>query len=356
MVPLTTAILSLLLSLQPAGNIIQETPPGVFDSHETLQITIAVDLQTLIRDIGENEGDYQFSGQSEHDAVLTYVDPAGPTVSLRVTAETRGHFRRDRSNCDFPPLRLDFRKDAFEDAPRENSIFAGQNKLKMVTHCQTGRDDYEQLLIQEYLVYRAYNLLSDKSFRVRLARVTYLDTVRADSITRYAFFLEDEGKLGERIGGEIFETQGIHPLDLEYSSMAAVAVFQYLIRNTDWSVQGLHNIKLFGPIDGLLYPVPFDFDWAGVVNAPYAEPDGTLDIRSVRDPLFTGYCRSLGEFEQAFSLFNRHQGALYELHRGQEGIDQRRIDRMLEDYDRFYHTINRPREVERTIMRQCKRR
>ncbi len=357
MIPQFFAVLSLTLLPQQAGlDSSQVRPGGLFDSHETIQITIVADIQTLIRDIGEDEGDNQFTGQSEHYAVLSYRDPAGASATLRVTAETRGHFRRDRSNCDFPPLRLDFRKSEFEDEPRENSIFAGQNKLKMVTHCQTDQEEFEQQLIQEYLLYRTYNILSDKSFRVRLALVTYVDTVQIDSLTRYAFIIEDERKLAERIGGESVETQGIHPLDLEYSSMATVAIFQYMIRNTDWSVQGLHNIKIFGPIEGLLHPVPFDFDWSGVVNAPYAEPDRSLDIESIREPLYTGYCRSMAEFEEAFALFNRHQEAIYDLHRNQEGINQDRIDQMLQDYDQFFFVINRPLHVERSILRQCKRR
>jgi hypothetical protein len=33
-----------------------------------------------------------------------------------------------------------------------------------------------ELVLEEYLIYWAYNLFTDKSFRVRLARITYVDT------------------------------------------------------------------------------------------------------------------------------------------------------------------------------------
>jgi hypothetical protein len=53
---------------------------------------------------------------------------------------------------------------------------------------------------------------------------------------------------------------------------------------------------------------------------PYAQPDRSLRIRSVRDLIFMGYCRSVTEFEQAFSGFNRNQEAIYALHREQIGL------------------------------------
>jgi hypothetical protein len=66
-----------------------------------------------------------------------------------------------------------------------------------------------------------------------------------------------------------------------------------------------------------------------------------------------GYCRSESEYEP---LFNRNQEAICGLHSSQEGLDENILRRMLEDYDRFYYTINRPNEVARTIMRQCRER
>jgi hypothetical protein len=332
-------------------------PQPLFESHEMLRLRISFDLETVAEDIGRDLGDNEYEGQEEHAATVSYLSAEGDTLKIPVTVETRGHFRRDPDNCNFPPLRLDFDKSEFDDGPRQNSVFANQNHIKLVAHCQNGRAEYEQFALQEYLVYRTYNLLSDISFRVRLAHITYVDTAgRRDSLTKYGFFIEDNDLVAARFGGEILEMEGLHPLDLEYSSMAVLALFQYMMRNTDWSVQGLHNIELVGPIDGLVYPLPFDFDWAGIIAPPYAEPDPSLRIRTVRDLHYMGFCRSESEFEQAFSGFNRNQEAIYALHRNQEGLDEEKLRRMLEDYDRFYYTINRPNEVARTIMRQCRQR
>lgn len=318
---------------------------------------LAYDRETVADDIGRHLGDNEYEGQEEHPATLSYLSAEGDTVELPVTVETRGHFRRDPDNCNFPPLRLDFDKSEFDDAPRQNSIFANQNRLKLVAHCQNRRDEYEQFALQEYLVYRTYNLFTDMSFRVRLAHITYVDTEgRRDDLTKYGFFIEDNDLVAARFGGEILHMEGLHPLDLEYSSMTILSLFHYMMRNTDWSVQGLHNIELIGPIEGLVYPLPFDFDWAGIIAPPYALPDPSLRIRSVRDLHYMGYCRSESEFEQAFAVFNRNQEAIYDLVRNQVGLSEEKARRMLEDYDRFFHTINRPNEVARTIMRQCRER
>lgn len=351
-IPLIAATIT-LASLPPQGSD-AAPPPPLFDSHELLEIRLTADLETLIRDIGKELGDNEYEGQEEHPALLQFKRADGSWTELQVTAETRGGFRRSRDNCDFPPLRLDFRKDAFPKGQLNGTPFEHQNKLKLVTHCQDKRDEYEQFTLQEYLVYRTYNLIEDKSFRVRLARITYLDSAgKRDSLTKFAFFLEDEDLLAARFGGEIFEQAGLHPLDMEYRTMTKLAVFQYMMLNTDWSVSGLHNVKLVGPIQGLVYPVPYDFDWAGVIAPPYAKPDPQLDIRSVRDRRYTGYCRSVAELEETFAVFNRQQEAIYALHRDLARLDPRVLARMLDDYDKFYYIVNRPSEVERTILRQC---
>ena len=133
-------------------------------------------------------------------------------------------------------------------------------------------------------MYRTYNLLSDMGLRARLFRITYVDTTgERDSLTKYAFLLEDEDMMAARNGGALMEMQGLHPLDLEYRTTVVLTLFQYMHLNTDWSISGLHNIEILGPIEGMAYPIPYDFDWSGIINARYAKPDPSLNTRSVRD-------------------------------------------------------------------------
>ena len=108
---------------------------------------------------------------------------------MPVTLSVRGNFRRDGANCRFPPLYLNVPKKAVK-----HTLFAGQDKLKLVTHCQT--DEY---VVREWMVYRLYNLLTDLSFRARLARVTYADSLRKrPDETHWGLLLEDDADLAKR--------------------------------------------------------------------------------------------------------------------------------------------------------------
>ena len=52
-----------------------------------------------------------------------------------------------------------------------------------------------------------------------------------------------------------------------------------------------HNAELIGPLaPGAVTPIPYDFDFSGFVNAPYATPPAELDISDVRQRRYRGYC------------------------------------------------------------------
>ncbi|MDQ4080205.1 MAG: hypothetical protein M3125_05545, partial [Gemmatimonadota bacterium] len=147
---------------------------SVFSTEAPLALTVRTDMRALLRDRGEE--------REEHNAVLRYAGPTGGMDSIAGQLRTRGNFRRRQSICPFPPLRLDIR-------PRHarETMFAGERRFKLVTHCRSN-DRYEQYVLQEYLIYRIYALLTDLSLRTRLARITYEDVSgREDPVTRYSF-------------------------------------------------------------------------------------------------------------------------------------------------------------------------
>ena len=132
----------------------------------------------VIKDIEDRE---------EHGGTIVYKAADGTDVSLDVMVKTRGKTRANPEVCKFPPLQLNFKKKGNYD-----NLFTGQDKLKLVDHCQKnkGFDDY---VAQEYLTYKHYNILTENSFRVRLLRVTYVDTGgNEDPFTKYAFLIEED--------------------------------------------------------------------------------------------------------------------------------------------------------------------
>src|SRR2546430_4066469 len=126
----------------------------------------------------------------------------------------------------------------------------------------TATTEIYTLSLHDALPICIFNLLTERSFQVRLAHVTYLDTARTrDTLTRYGFFIEDDNRMARRNHTHVITSQGIPQDGTDSDQVGLVAVFEYMIANTDWSVAGLHNIVLTEDTSGTIYPVPYDFDW-----------------------------------------------------------------------------------------------
>lgn len=275
-------------------------------------------------------------------------------VERGLEVRTRGHYRRDWQTCPFPPLRLNFKTSEVK-----RSLFHGQDKLKLVTHCDRR---YEQFVLQEYMLYRVYNLLTERSFRVRLVEITYVEPgSRSVPQPRYAFFIEDIESVAERNGFVAVEEPEI-PLDsFDPDALALVGVFEYMAGNTDWSVlrgpEGgdcCHNTVPIRAPDGRVVAVPFDFDLAGAVNAPYATANEELGLRSVRERLYRGFCTTDVHLERAVELFRERRGDIYTLYTSEERLDPRQRSSALAYFDRFYNVISDPARVRRSLVEKCR--
>jgi hypothetical protein len=316
-------------------------PAPLFSSSEPLVITLEADFQALGKDRGDD--------RVEHAATLTYLDASGAPVSVPVDLRTRGNFRLKPSTCRFPPIRFDFLKKAMA-----GTVFEGQDKLKVVTHCQD-RDSYEQYGLHEHIIYRIYNLVTDLSLRVRLARFTYVDTSgKDDPFTRYGFFIEDIDALAERAWMKATDTLNVHPATTEYRLTGVMDVFQYLIGNTDWSTYAQHNIKLLRDQHGRLHPVPYDFDWSGLMSTPYAKPNPRLDINTVRQRIYRGFCRPPEQFEIAFTPFREQRDAIYAIYDSVPDLEPKQLKRTIEYIDEFYEILDDPKKIDREFLKKCR--
>jgi len=315
--------------------------PRLFDAAEPLALTLTADFGA----IGKNRG----TDKPNHPAVLSYVTAGGDSVALDVQLHTRGHFRLN--TCQYPPLRV-----VFDREKAAHTVFAHQgSSLKLIVQCRGG-NSYANYLLEEYLIYRAYNLLTERSFRARLARVRYVDAKgKHEPEIRWAFFLEDDDRMAKRNDTEVFNQKGVYQSDLDFHQMGLAAVFEYMIGNTDFAVSVLHNIVLTRDTARVVYPVPYDFDWSGVIWTPYAQPDPRLGIRTVRERIFRGTCRSPRELAALFVPFNEQKDAIYALYRGMEaeGLEHKRVEQALGYYDEFYKTINDAGRMRREFIQGC---
>ena len=360
--PIATALL--FLSFLPASALGQEfelpTPEDyaeraeaaenapLFQSFEPIKMTLRTDIEWL-RD--------ERNDSVEVEGTLTFVDLDGSTIERPVDTRTRGNFRRDKKNCNFPPLRLDF-----PTSQMEGTVFEGQDKLKLVTPCNDGRDSYQNYVFDEYLAYRVFNLLTPRSHRVRLVEITYEDVEDDyDTRTKMGFLIEDEDQMAERNRGTLEEVNQFHPARAlgEYSML--VAMFNFMIANVDWSPVWFHNVKLVRTESGEFLTVPYDFDFSGVVNARYATvaPQVQNRIRRVTQRLYRGFCRPELTHATAVARFAETRDEVTALYNdfaalGFEHFDADDAKDALEFFEDFYKVVDDPEEFEDEIIDDCR--
>lgn len=320
----------------------------LFSSDDPIRMTLRTDIEWL-RD--------ERNDSVEVEGTLTYVDLDGTEKVGTVDVRTRGNFRRSKKNCNFPPLRLDFKT-----GDMKGTVFEGQDKLKLVTPCNDGRDDYQRYVFNEYLTYKIYNLLTPASFRARLVEITYEDIEGDyDTRTKVGFLLEDNDAMAERNRATLEEVGQFHPARTfgQYSVLAAM--FNYMIGNTDWSPVYFHNVELIRTEDARYLTVPYDFDFSGAVNARYATVDPSLQdrIRRVRQRLFRGFCRPELAFPDAVAKFDETRDRVRQLYydfaaRGYEQFDEDDAKDAWEYFEDFYRVVDEPDRFDREVIRDCR--
>ncbi len=337
--------LAVLIQTSVAGcGTMAERP--LFECDTPLAIELTLPMRTLMRNAKRHP---------VLDGTLRFADSRGQDVILDVKVTTRGHDRLQ--NCNFPPLSL-----TVDPQQARDTTFAGQKKLKIVTQCKRGAK-YLDFLRQEFGIYKAFNALSEFSFRVRMLSITFLDSAgkRREDV-QVAFFIESVPEVGQRLGLRTVKQNQIGVWQLDAKHANVYEVFQFMIANTDWSMfkgpgeeDCCHNGKVFGAqgtdTDWLL--LPYDFDRAGLIDAPYAEPDARLPIRSVRQRLFRGHCHYLGHLERTIQLFNDRRDAI-ESAINTGGVTEKTISKQTDYIAEFYTIINDPEKLQRQIVASCR--
>lgn len=318
----------------------------LFSSDEALSITIEAPMRDLIR---------SKSKKTVYDGVVRFMDESGNEITLDAKISSRGNARL--SSCDFPPIRLEFYRDK-----TGGTVFEGQKRLKMVTHCEHGNDG-ERWLLQEYGIYRAYNVITDYSYKVRKLDVTYQDSESSRwSRNAPAFVIEDTDDLAARFGRVEIRPPEVTTAQFNLVETTNHMLFQYLISNTDFSVtrgaegEGCcHNARVItergAQQDWIV--VPYDFDQAGIINTDYSTPDRRLGIRAVTSRLYRGFCWQNDTLKEAAVTFGEKREAITAALIPTEisGSRQSRIRRYIE---RFYDTIGDPEELQEDLIAKCR--
>jgi len=333
---LLVAIGAVVVAASPA------TAQKLFKSQTPIEVTITTNLKDFLKERDSTK-------LARHNGELAYKDEAGASVSLPVVIRARGHFRRMSKTCDFPPLWLDARKGA----PKGN-LFSSAGRVKITTNCRPKNQDYEQYVLQELFLYRAYSTLTDTSLRTRLARITYKDSAaRVPEVTSWAFFIENHESLAERIGSKVLTAKGALFDDLVPDVLGLVGVWEYFIGNTDWSVAAQHNILLLQDTVGRILPVAYDFDWSGAVDARYSFPDPRFKTTSVTTRIYRGECRDEQGFSPVLARFTEKRAAIDSIFLALPQLTPERVKKMRGYFDEFWKVASNPKFATREFKDGC---
>lgn len=339
----TLAALAAAFIATPAIAQPQQAAAPLFASDAPLRIAISAPISTLMRN------------RAQAGAVSgTLLDPNGR--SLPISLSLRGITRRLSEICDFAPLRV-----TFASAPPPTSVFAGQRKLKLVTHCGNGGASQQYALL-EYAAYRMYNVLTPRSFRVRLASIDYRDATGRPITSRYGFFIEELRDVARRNGTKPSHAPNriamayLNPMD-----SARYALFQHMIANHDWSMRAgpagrecCHNAELIGPLAaGSVTPIPYDFDYSGYVGAPYSIPPEEIGISSVKQRFFRGYCAHNAQVIAAAQQFRAARPQLLGVLAQTPGLEPRTQQRAANFLNGFFSDIATDQDVSTKLLKRC---
>jgi hypothetical protein len=301
-------------------------PEGDTLPHEkTLRLTIVTDLDAL-------------ANNRRHDAyqpaTVFFEDAKGRLHEVPAEVKPRGKYRR--KVCDFPPVKIKFPK------KEVHRLGLGkENSLKLVTHCMNDSDSSRTNVLREYLAYKIYNELTDMSFHVRLVQVTYRDVnSQLPETTRLGFFIEDVDDLAQRLNGKEHENMNL-PLDsIAQQEAQMVAVFQYMIGNADWDFSTPRNLKYIAPTNGGKWlPIPYDFDFSGLVDAPYARPNTNYGLLTVKERIYLGHWATEADLGTTLSLFLQKKERILALVKKFKNLSKAERNDVVEYLEDFYNNL-----------------
>ena len=333
-------LIIILLVLLTAATARSQKTKELFQSDEILEFTMTMDMKKVYGDIEER--DY-------HPVNISLTGPDGTMTELKSRAKVRGHTRTMKSTCRIPPLFLNFKNSETKGTP-----FDKQKKIKLVSHCKNSKS-FQEYVEKEYLVYKLYNEVSPYSFKVRPCRITYVDSDKPDnSSTHFGFLIESISDLAKRNDMKEFEGLIRNQEALDKDNLDKMALFQYMIGNLDWSVPNRHNIKIMRKEDGSLpIAVPYDFDYSGMVDAPYAVPPEDMGITSVRTRVFRGLCRDKG-YASEIQFYKSLQPRIMETVSEATYLEEKSRSAVSDYIGGFYKDINNPATVKNEIDQACR--
>lgn len=325
---------------EPISETLDNT--GIFENEKPLEITLKYDITSFIRH--KAKGKYL-------DAELCLHINETDSVVKDIRLKARGNFRK--GHCFFPPIYLNFKTD-----PIKKTELEGIKKIKLVTHCSSSKV-YQTYILREYLAYKLYNVLSENSFRVRLVDIKYIDTgKKGRNYKRMGFMIEPIEALVGRTNSTEINPEVVVGADVGEEAANVVALFNYMIGNTDWRFKGGHNMKYIKALDKVttkVIPVPYDYDYAGFVGTSYANPQEWTSLKNTRDREYLGYCRTdETDYQKAIDLFVRNKDEILSEIKSFDYLEEKERNSLTRYLEDFYALTQNPKALVNVLKRECR--
>jgi len=313
----------------------------LFNDNRILDVILESDFKNLVKRKFKDE--YQ-------EAILKIMFNDSIRVTRKIKIKPRGGMRK--ATCNIPPLKLNFsKKDAYI------KQFEDFDKIKMVLDCKRNTL-YEQYIILEYYAYKIQNIFTNYSLRVRLIRVKYIDTGgKFKETTRFAFLIENIHQLAGRRNAMRIEPSMIRDRQTNKQVLMDAYLFQYLIGNTDWSIPAMHNIYIIKSLDPTIpmtYVIPYDFDYAGLVNATYAVPDKQLGTETVRERVYRGVCLPDADLLSSAERVLTKKNEIYNLIENDTLLNKSNRRSTLNYINEFFKILENKKSFKRNIIEACR--
>ena len=323
------------------GLLNSQNPKVLFASEDILELTIRVDVKSLVNDREVRD---------EHNAILWHLENGELKTQHEIKLVVRGKNRTRTDVCSFPPLTVNFKKKQVE-----NSIFEGQNKLKLVSHCKK-QNSFKDYIFKEYLIYKLYEEITEQSLKVRLCKINWIDKKNPDGQeTYYGFLIEDIDDSAERNGKIEFDKKIGSQQSCNNELLEKLTFFQFMIGNLDWSIPHQHNIKLIADENGgLPVPIPYDFDASGFVNAPYAVPPGNLSLASIRTRVFWGLCRPDKGYNNTADYYKHNKENFLNIVSEFSLLSDKAKKSTVKYMEGFFEILENEKQFNKKIVRACR--
>ena len=297
------------------------------------EISLETDFSKLQKDL--NSAEYQ-------PTLLSYTKADGTKQSIEAGLKPRGKTRK--KVCKYPPLKLKLPKESLKDLGLNS-----EQKYKLVCQCKKGTL-YNQLILKEFLAYKLYNIITPYSFQVHLVKINFINTKNGKINQQFAFIIEPIASLAKRNKSQAIVITEDANNNLDAQMTINMSMFQYLIGNADWGIQFMHNVKLLQSANNkALLPVPYDFDFSGLVNAPYAKPNPIFPANCVQDRHF--FARGCNEvaLRKSIQLFVDHETEIINTVANMPHLDKACIRAINNYFKAFFELIKDEKAIKKAF-------